>query len=48
MGTFIVFVWVMTLLLAVLLIRQHLPDLAFAWSLRLGVLISVVGMSERF
>jgi hypothetical protein len=48
MGTFIVFVWVMTLLLAVLLIRQHLPDSAFAWSLRLGVLISVVGMSVAF
>jgi hypothetical protein len=48
MGTFIVLVWVTTLLLAVLLIRRHLPDLAFAWSLRLGVLISVVGMSVAF
>ncbi len=39
MGTFIVFVWMMTLLLAVLLIRRRLPDRAFAWSLQLGVLI---------
>jgi hypothetical protein len=48
MGTFIVFVWLMTLLLAALLIRRHLPDRAFAWSLRLGVLISLVGMSVAF
>ena len=48
MGTFIVLVWVMTLLLAVLLIQQRLPDRALAWSLRLGVLISVVGMCVAF
>src|SRR5215470_15846875 len=40
MGAFIVLVWTMNLLLAILLIRQRIIDRAFAWSLRLGVLIS--------
>src|SRR5262249_54694684 len=48
MGTFIVFVWAMNLLLAALLIFQRLPDRAFALSLRLGVLISAVGMGVAF
>jgi len=48
MGTFIVFVWIMNLLLAILLIGQHITDRAFAWSLRLGVLISFVGMAVAF
>ena len=48
MGGFITAVSVCTLLLAILLIRQRLPDPVFAWSLRLGVLISFVGMTVAF
>lgn len=42
----IIVVWLMNLLLMVLLLRQRLPDAALAWGLRLGLLISLVGMSE--
>jgi hypothetical protein len=38
----------MNLLLAIMLLRQRMPDQAFAWSLRLGVLISSVGMAAAF
>ncbi len=48
MGAFIVLVWTMNLLLAVMLLRQRMPDQAFAWSLRLGVLISSIGMAAGF
>lgn len=48
MGAFIVLVWMMNLLLAILLIRQRMTDRAFAWSLRLGVLTSFVGMAVAF
>ncbi len=48
MGSFIVLVWTMNLLLAIMLLRQQMPDRAFAWSLRLGVLISAVGMAAAF
>jgi hypothetical protein len=48
MGAFIVLVWTMNLLLAILLIRQRMTDRAFAWSIRLGVLISFVGMAVAF
>jgi hypothetical protein len=48
MAGFISLVWVMNLIVAVLLIRQRLPDAAFAWSLRLGVLLSAVGMVVAF
>ena len=48
MGAFIVVVWSMNLLLAILLILQRMPDRAFAWSLRLGLLISLVGMAAAF
>ena len=48
MGAFIVLVWTMNLLLAIMLIRQRMPDQAFAWSLRLGVLISSIGMAAAF
>ena len=47
-GAFIVLVWTMNLLLAVMLLRQRMPDQAFAWSLRLGVLISSIGMAAGF
>jgi hypothetical protein len=48
MGAFIVLVWAMNLLLAIMLLRQRMPDQAFAWSLRLGVLISAIGMAAAF
>ncbi len=48
MGTMIVVVWLMTLLVAALLLRQRLPDPAFAWGLRLGLLISLLGMAIAF
>jgi hypothetical protein len=48
MGIFILFVWAMNLLLAVMLIRQRMQDRAFAWSLRLGVLLSAAGMAAAF
>jgi hypothetical protein len=48
MGVFIVVVWAMNLLLAIMLLLQRMPDRAFAWSLRLGLLISAVGMATAF
>src|SRR4029077_1934589 len=48
MGTFIVLVWTTNLLLAIVLLRQQMADQAFAWSLRLGVLVSAVGMAAAF
>jgi hypothetical protein len=48
MGSLIVVVWLMTLLVGVLLIWQRFPDAAFAWALRLGVLISLLGMAVAF
>ncbi len=48
MGVFITAVSVCTLLLAIWLIRQRIADAAFAWSLRLGVLIAFVGMAVAF
>jgi hypothetical protein len=48
MGVFIVFVWAMNLLVTILLVRQRIPDRAFAWSLRLGLFISFVGMASGF
>lgn len=48
MGAFIIVVWVMNLLAAVLLMRQPLNDAAFAWALRLGLLIALVGAGVAF
>jgi hypothetical protein len=48
MGGFIVVVWTMNLLLAILLLVERIPDRPFAWSLRLGLLISLVGMAAGF
>jgi hypothetical protein len=48
MGGFIVVVWAMNLLLAILLIVEQIPRKPFAWSLRLGLLISLVGMAAGF
>ena len=48
MGAFIVLVWIMNLVLAIMLLLQSMPDHAFAWSLRLGLLISATGMATAF
>jgi Domain of unknown function (DUF4281) len=48
MGLFISCVWLMNLLLAIMLIRQRIANRPFAWSLRLGVLVSAVGMAIAF
>jgi hypothetical protein len=48
MGAFIMVVWVMTLVLTIVLIQQPLPDKAFAWSLRLGLIVSLLGMAAAF
>jgi hypothetical protein len=48
MGAFIVVVWTMNLLLAIVLLFERIPDRPFAWSLRLGLLISLVGMAAAF
>src|SRR4029077_3158087 len=41
-------VWTTNLLLAIVLLRQQMADQAFAWSLRLGVLVSAVGRAAAF
>jgi hypothetical protein len=48
MAGFITLVWVMALILGVLLLRQRMPDPVWAWSLRLSVLIALVGMGVAF
>jgi hypothetical protein len=48
MGAFIVVVWTMNLLLAILLLFERIPNRPFAWSLRLGLLVSLVGMGAGF
>lgn len=48
MGSTIVVVWLMNLLAAILVLRQPFTDRAFAWSLRLGLLVSSVGMLVAF
>jgi hypothetical protein len=44
MSVMILVVWVAGLVAAVVLLRQRIEDSAFAWSLRLGLLIALVGM----
>ncbi len=44
MAVFIAVVWTMTLITTVLLLIQRMPNPIFAWSLRLGILLSIVGM----
>ncbi len=48
MAVSIVLVWTMNLLTAVLLLIQRMPDPAFAWALRLGLVVSLVGMGVAF
>lgn len=48
MAVFIVITWLMNLVAIVLLLIQRLPDRAFAWALRWGLIISSVGMAVAF
>lgn len=48
MGAFIMVVWAMTFVLTVVLIRQPQSDRPFAWSLRWGLIISLLGMATAF
>jgi len=48
MGSTIVIAWVAGLVAAILLLRQRMADSVFGWALRLGLLISLVGMSLGF
>jgi hypothetical protein len=48
MGSFVVAIWLMNLLAAILLLIQRLPDPAFAWALRLGLLLALVGAASGF
>jgi hypothetical protein len=48
MAAQIVLVWLAAMATAVLLVRQRLTDPAFAWSLRLAVVIACVGMGLAF
>jgi len=48
MGSFVVLVFLLNIVAAVLLLLQRLPDPVLAWSLRLGLLLSLVGMTVAF
>ncbi|MDQ3306933.1 MAG: hypothetical protein M3499_00990 [Actinomycetota bacterium] len=48
MGLAIALTWILNLVAVVLLLFQRLPDPAFAWSLRLGLIVSSVGMAVAF
>jgi hypothetical protein len=48
MGMLIMIVWVLHLVTAVLLLRQRLEDGPFAWGIRLGLLITLVGAALGF
>jgi len=48
MGKAITVFALMHMIVAILLLFQHIPDLAFAWSLRLGLLLFIVGMGIAF
>jgi hypothetical protein len=48
MGLIILVIWLLTALTALLLMRQKLADPVFAWSLRLGLLVGLAGMSVGF
>jgi hypothetical protein len=48
MGATIVALWLGTLVIAVLVMRQRLADRAVTWSVRAGVALALVGMSVGF
>ena len=43
MGTLIMIVWLLSLIAAILLLRQRLGNPAFSWGLRLGLLVALIG-----
>jgi hypothetical protein len=43
MGGFVMLIWIMNLLAAILLLFQRLPNPVLAWSVRLGLLLTLVG-----
>ena len=43
MGWFVMVIWVMNIVTAVLLMRQKMDNQPFAWALRLGLLVTAVG-----
>lgn len=48
MGIFVVVIWAMNMLAAFLLLRQKMENRPFAWSLRLGLLVTVFGAGLGF
>jgi hypothetical protein len=48
MAITIMLVWTMNLFAAVLLLIQRMPDPSLAWALRLGLVVSLVGMGVGF
>jgi hypothetical protein len=48
MGASIAIFWVLNLLQAVVLMREHLAEQATAWAIRLGTVISLAGMALAF
>lgn len=48
MTAFVALIWAMNLLAALLLLAQRMPDPAFALALRLGLVVSLVGMNVAF
>jgi hypothetical protein len=48
MGVTIVLAWVMALILGILLLRQRMPDPVWAWTIRLSVLLALIGMGVAF
>jgi hypothetical protein len=48
MAIAIVLLWVANLVVAVLLLRQRFPTPVFAWGLRFGLLIALLGMAVAF
>jgi hypothetical protein len=46
MGIFVLAIWAMNLVAAVLLLFQRLPDPAFAWALRLGLVLTLIGAAS--
>lgn len=48
MGNAILATWLANVVVGILLLRQRMVDAALAWSLRLGVMLSAVGMAVAF
>lgn len=48
MAAFVTLIWCMTFVVAILLLLQRMPNPVFAWSLRLGILLSLMGMAVAF